>query len=937
MRSILNKLNEFRVMISKHEYDFIALTETWLNSDHTDQLVDLPGYKLLRMDRVSGKRGGGVLLYVRELWKPNVIKVEDNKTNEIIWGHFKLNRLTTIVVGCAYRTPNAKEHEDNALFDNIRRVCLSHSKSKIILLGDFNMPNIDWQRKIFPSVFKNFEKLINDCLLQQNVLHPTRGSNILDLMLTRYLTFSDVQVNHLPPIGNSDHDCLSVRVDISLPYYSSNVKISKPDNLKYCFNNVDWNIFNNFLSSVDWNPIANSSNVNNCWNLIKENILLAIQKTVPQKKVRNIQKSVPWLKNCDLEFLNRKREAWKNIRNSVRKKQPTDPQALLNYKLARNETTNRLRNMRKDYERRLAENIGKNPKPFYKYANLNSTQLKSPSALLDEKQNKIENKTQILELFADYFSSVFLQSSPWPTITGQEPEIEDILQTINTETVIAKLAMLKLNKSPGPDKIPNVVLKFARNAIAPYLCHLFKISIQSKKLPDEWKYASVVPIHKSGDMLKRENYRPVSLTSTVCKVLEQLVLDRLWHYVAERCPISDNQFGFRSHRSCSSQLISYVDELSYSIDKRLCADVAYLDLSKAFDKVSHSKLIQKLLDRNIPITLVKWIKHFLKGRTQKVVIENHYSNPRKVTSGVPQGSILGPILFLLYSDDVDKTIEGSVKMYKFADDMKICHTFSPKCATKDAHNLLQKCLTNLSIWCNDNCLPLNLTKCSIVHFGLTNPRFTYQIDQHVLASHSTERDLGVIFDERLNFQPHIDNIVNKARRLTGLMLHSFQSRSENVILPLYKTLIRPILEYASVAWNPYLIKQVKQIESVQRYITKRIIGYSLMSYDDRLSALKLPCLSNRREYFDLVEMYKVINGLTFVTSRRNFSFLKRGTRGHSSRIRQEKFKQNVRKSALFIRAVNRWNSLPSTVVEAKNVISFKTSLRKLLFSKQPIT
>jgi hypothetical protein len=112
---------------------------------------------------------------------------------------------------------------------------------------------------------------------------------------------------------------LSVRVDISLPYYSSNVKISKPDNLRYCFNNVDWNIFNNFLSSVDWNPIANSSNVNNCWNLIKENILLAIQKTVPQKKVRNIQKSVPWLNNCDLKFLNRKREAWKSIRNSVRK------------------------------------------------------------------------------------------------------------------------------------------------------------------------------------------------------------------------------------------------------------------------------------------------------------------------------------------------------------------------------------------------------------------------------------------------------------------------------------------------------------------------------------------------------------------------------------------------------------------------------------------
>ncbi|MDE1816823.1 MAG: reverse transcriptase family protein, partial [Thaumarchaeota archaeon] len=503
-------------------------------------------------------------------------------------------------------------------------------------------------------------------------------------------------------------------------------------------------------------------------------------------------------------------------------------------------------------------------------------------------------------------------------------------------SIMTKLSKLNTNKSPGPDKIPNIVLRSSRNIIAPYLCHLYKISIRTNKIPDEWKHASVVPIYKSGDRRKRENYRPVSLTSTVCKVLEQLVLDMLWQYISERCPLSDSQFGFRARRSCSSQLMCYVDELSFALDKGLCADVAYLDLSKAFDKVSHGRLIQKLLDRNIPLTLVKWIQNFLMGRTQAVVLNNSCSTLRNVTSGVPQGSILGPILFLLYSDDVDRIIHSPIRMYKFADDMKLCHIFDPKSATEDSRNHLQKCLNNLSQWCNENCLPLNLNKCSIVHFGSTNPRYSYHVDQRVLTVHSTERDLGVIFDERLNFQSQIDNIVNRARRLAGLMLYSFQSRSEMVILPLYKTMVRPLLEYASVVWNPYLSKQIKKVESVQRYVTKRISGYSLLSYEERMSSLRLPRLSSRREYFDLVEMYKVMNGLTFVDGKRVPSYLRRGTRGHSMRIRPEKFKCNVRKSALFVRAVNQWNTLPSAVVEANSLSLFKCNLRKSLLSQMPI-
>ena len=169
---------------------------------------------------------------------------------------------------------------------------------------------------------------------------------------------------------------------------------------------------------------------------------------------------------------------------------------------------------------------------------------------------------------------------------------------------------LNVNKSPGPDGIPNIVLKCANSVLTPYLTKLFKISVQGGQVPKDWKHATVVPIYKNGNLNKRENYRPVSLTSTVCKVLEKLVLNRLWYFISDRCPLNDSQFGFRTSRSCSSQLISYVDLLTKALDKGLCADVVYLDLSKAFDKVSHVKLIQKLNDRKIPTLLNQRIKAF---------------------------------------------------------------------------------------------------------------------------------------------------------------------------------------------------------------------------------------------------------------------------------------------------------------------------------------
>jgi len=221
-------------------------------------------------------------------------------------------------------------------------------------------------------------------------------------------------------------------------------------------------------------------------------------------------------------------------------------------------------------------------------------------------------------------------------------------------------------------------------------------------------------------------------------------------------------------------------------------------------------------------------------------------------------------------------------------------------------------------------------KCCTLHFGRDNPHCRYYIDNEPLAERASERDLGVIFDAKICFDDLITGIVNKARRLAGYMFRSFRSRNSNVIIPIFKSLIRPILEYASPVWNPYLCKHIKLIESVQRYVTKRITGYSSLSYADRLKKLKLPSLQSRREYTDLLHLFKIVHGKCTVRCSTGLSFLRSNTRGHALRLQKPKFRLNIREGAFFVRNINIWNALPASVAECETFGSFKRRLRRHL-------
>jgi hypothetical protein len=416
---------------------------------------------------------------------------------------------------------------------------------------------------------------------------------------------------------------------------------------------------------------------------------------------------------------------------------------------------------------------------------------------------------------------------------------------------------------------------------------IFRESLIKGKLPDDWKKAAVAPIFKSGNKKEPSNYRPVSLTSVVCKLCEKIIRDKLMSYLLNMNLLSDNQYGFRPKRSCNIQLLEILDRWAESVDEGSPIDVIYLDFSKAFDSVAHDRLLFKLNCLGVHGVTLNWIENFLTARSQCVRIGPATSNWSKVISGVPQGSVLGPVLFLCFINDLPDVVNGIVKI--FADDTKIYSNVN----TTTQCDELQQDLDNLCDWSSKWKLSFNAKKCKVMHIGSTNERHRYSMldkDGNFihLDSAQSEKDLGVTFNENLHFGEHISNITSKAQRVLGLIHRSFEYMETEMLLPLYKSLVRPILEYGSNVWSPYLKKDIKKIEDVQRRATRLVPACSTLPYEERLKFLGLPTLEYRRDRSDMITLYKSIYGLDDLKWSNIFNLAQGDLRGHHLKFIKKK-------------------------------------------------
>ena len=772
--------------------------------------------------------------------------------------------------------------------------------------------------------------------MMQHVLCPTRyrehnEPSVLDLVLTNSDIIDDLE--YLSPIGKSDHVLLGFTCTIESELLQNATKFN------YTKGNYD--DFRNYMDRNWSNELSVfGDDIDAMWEYFSRQIFSGMKQFIPYYS--NWKKKKKWNHpiNHELkELIHRKHRLWS------RWTETRDEGVKRKYNKVRNVVRGRSRKLEQKIQRDIANNCSKtNPKKFWKYVRSKKDSVDTVGTLrhLDEKGEPVmvTDNEQKANVFAVQFSKVFTRE-PDDTFENIQPKhIEDEMPELffSEPKILKALTDLKVDKSPGPDYLHPRVLKEIQSYIVEPLKIIFDLSIKTGRLPHDWQAAVVSPIYKKGDKSDPANYRPISLTSIVCKIIERFIRDHIMDHFLKNNLFTKQQYGFIKGRSTVLQLLSVLDYWTEKLEKGGQVDVVYTDFEKAFDKVPHKRLLSKLHSYGITKDIVAWVKEFLINRQQKVRIKDSYSTWHAVLSGIPQGSVLGPLLFVIYINDLPDEIEKLAKISLFADDAKI----SKHIITEHDSKALQQALNTLTGWTEKWLLKLNVSKCQILSISRSNAieykyDITYNGTVSTLGRVHTMRDLGVLIDDKLHFSDHVYDKVHKSYYMLGLIKRNFEHLDPQTFVQLYKSLVRSNLEYAVTVWNPHKEYLIEELEKVQRRATKIVKVCRSKSYLERLQHLKLPTLKYRRTRGDMIEVYKILHdkyNSNAVGLNLNLSNIVH-TRSDSYKLVKHRPKYDLRKFFFSERVVELWNSLPPSVVQAETVDTFKNRLDKY-WSKQEV-
>ena len=381
-------------------------------------------------------------------------------------------------------------------------------------------------------------------------------------------------------------------------------------------------------------------------------------------------------------------------------------------------------------------------------------------------------------------------------------------------------------------------------------------SLATGKVPLDWKKAEVVPIFKKGTKGDTGNYRPVSLKSIPGKMMESILKDKMMDHLAVHDLIRESQHGFMPGKSCTTNLIVFMNKVTELVDNGTPVDIFYLDYSKAFDRVPHERLLIKLESKGITSDTLIWVRDWLTGRSQTVRVGTEKSGESAVTSGVPQGTVLGPIFFIIFIDDLDECADAIELMIKFSDDTK---GLQPIRGPEDSEKL-QATLDKLHDWSLKWGMSFNIPKCKIMHLGLHNPRNVYTMGGEVLQTVEEEKDIGITITKNLKPTKHCQKVAGMANSVLTQLVKNFHYRDRHVFKQLYTQYVRPHVEFASPAWSPWPKADISLIEGVQIRAVKLVSGLSGQSYEEKCHELGLDTLEKRRANTDLIQAYKILSG-----------------------------------------------------------------------------
>ena len=903
---------ELNAIASDLTPDIICICESWTKDDISDAHLNLENYNLItRIDRKDTKNGvgGGLLIYamadlsVSEL---NYDFLNDFNQSAAISVRNN-NELFNICI--IYRPHNLYDTSD--VNENNDKLCeiLKKLPKPFLIVGDFNFSDINWSEGKCTAKSTNFYNTFLDTFLTQHVDFPTHKSGTMpDLVLSSNSNLVSLTEN-VGVLGSSDHCMILTTVDLT-------PKRKKLNKTFYDWNKTDFDVLKNRVTNVDWEELLKEGDANSAWESFSNTLNVIINETVPQKKYRASSRP-QWMTKDVMTAVRLKRRRWKNY---TRTKTNQD---FYEYKKAEKELKKFIKKAKKKYEKDLAKNAKTNPKAFYGYL---SSKKNNRVKIGPLKVNDvvIDDEKEMADTFNDFFSSVFTNENLnfIPSVDNLKSDQSSVYNVIFTEEVIEKkLGNLKRFSAAGPDGFKPVIFIELSKELSKPLSIIFNKSMSSGIVPIQWRQANVSPIFKKGKKDAPLNYRPVSLTCIASKVMESILKDTIVEHLSENNLIFESQHGFMRKKSCLTNLLEYLETLTDLVDSGHAVDVIYLDFAKAFDKVPHQRLIAILKAHGIQENLLNWIEAWLTGRQQRVVISGETSDWLPVTSGVPQGSVLGPILFIIFINLFDLAVKDNVKLLsKFADDTKVGCIVDTENDVKNMQYVLDKVVEWADLWQ----MQYNGDKCKVLHFGRQNTGAHYAMGGYapagsILEKPALEKDLGVIISTDLKPALQCQAAAKKANSVLGRMARAISYRDKRVWLSLYKVYVRPILEYCVQAWRPWMAKDVKVLEDVQKRAIRMTSGLKGDSYEKKLKEVKMTSLEERRQRGDIIQTWKILNGKDQVQENHWFQRYTENqgpeTRlsSNSVNLRHKPFRTDVRRHSYGVRVPKIWNDIPMEV------------------------
>lgn len=867
MSGIRTKSDSIFMLSSQSTYDVIVIVETWLNSDFNDaEFFDTRMFNVFRKDRDGLKtgctRGGGVLIAVKKSFKSILMDLPNSDTliDQLC---IRLEGLSGVLICIvSYIPPNSNASLYEAHIQNIAECVPKNDCDGCVVLGDFNLGKIVWST--FPdsnvlyanNVNSPFEMNFIDTMCSLDLDQVNFFYNSLNKILD--LAFISKNINY--SIQKCDHpfspqDLHHVPLVLNAEFYLFK-KVNCTNNIHYDYNRCNFDVINELIMNTNWYQIFNGKSLESCYSEFVSMISNVCSSNIPRLKPNSYK--LPWY-TPGLKKLKNLRNKYYNVFKSTGS--PVSKRMHDHYS---REFTFLNKFLYKQYIVNYESKINNNPKSFFQFIKSKNSNSDFPSVMFYG-EKRVKSSQEQVNLFADFFKTNF-QPGHQPIddqlLDNVKSAIDFEVFAISETDIISGLSSLKESTKLDIDGISAHFLKKCSSSICVPLAYIFNYSLKIGKFLEGWKICSITPVYKSGPKGDICNYRPISKLSNISKLFEYVVYSHIFLSVS---PIlTESQHGFIKNRSTVSNLLVFANHCLTGFEMGYQVDTIYLDFCKAFDKVLHSILLLKLEKIGFHPIFLRWIKSYLLNRRCFVYFDDCKSDLYIATSGIPQGSVLGPLFFILFINDITNCFHYA-RCLIYADDVKIFLNVKNLLDTL----LLQGDINRLFSWCELNKLPLNISKCFFLPFSRRTRLVdsNYDINNHLLSKVDKVLDLGVLFDSKMNFRSHIDYILPKAYSVLAFI----KRNSKDFLNPytrkiLYVSFVRSRLEYASLVWNPFYKIHCDRIERLQR----KFIKFALLSlnysepippYISRCRLIHLETLSNRRAKSSVLFLYKLVAGV----------------------------------------------------------------------------